>query len=282
MKEQKYILKNARDFELKHIFECGQCFRWEKHDNGYIGVFDRNVLYVEKVKEDIIFKGICSCDIQNTCNEYFNLNTDYMEIKNKLIKLDKNIKEATLYGDGIRILKQDLWEMLISFIISANNNIPRIQRTIKRLCEKYGEKLEYSEKTFYTFPAKEQLSKATMLELREIGLGYRDRYIYETTKKILNGEVDLDNIYAKSTDEARKVLLNLTGVGRKVADCILLFGLNRYEVFPTDVWVKRAIIEDYFNRNDIQLNKIQEFANKTYGDLAGFAQQYLFYYKRGK
>ena len=278
---QEYKI-NINEFEPKHVFECGQCFRWEKQGNSYIGVFGNNVMSVEKNGDTVLFKGVCARDIKEICEEYFLLNIDYSEIKKRLIKMDPNIKPAILYGKGIRILKQDLWEMIISFIISANNNIPRIQKTIKQLCKNYGEKIEYNGKVYYTFPTPQQLFKASVEDLRKIGLGYRDRYVYETTRALLKKEIDIEKLCYMDTDTARKSLLSLTGVGRKVADCILLFGLNRYEVFPTDVWVKRAIIDDYFNREDIALNKIQEFANATYGELAGYAQQYLFYYKRGK
>ena len=145
MKEQTYILENCNSFEPVHIFECGQCFRWNKEENGsYSGVFKNNVLNVKKEDNKIIFKGICEGDIEEVCRDYFDLDRDYEEIKLKLSKIDNYLKESIKYGSGIRILNQDLWETIISFIISANNNIPRIKGIIDRISKKYGNKIEYS------------------------------------------------------------------------------------------------------------------------------------------
>ena len=142
MKEQKYIIKHSNSFELKDIFECGQCFRWNEQDDGsYIGVFGENVLNVRKINNEIIFTGICKENIKTTVEEYFDLNRNYENIKNKLSNIDENMKKSIEYGKGIRILNQDLWETIISFIISANNNIPRIKGIIERLSKKYGKEI---------------------------------------------------------------------------------------------------------------------------------------------
>ena len=147
-------------FELADIFECGQCFRWNKEENGsYTGVFHKNVLNVDKKDDEVIFKGICEGNIEKICTDYFDLNRDYSKIKEELSKIDDNLKTSVEYGKGIRILNQDLWETIISFIISANNNIPRIKGIIERLSKAYGDKIEYEGKEYYTFPTPEQLKK---------------------------------------------------------------------------------------------------------------------------
>ena len=153
MKEQRYVLKNQDSFELKDIFDCGQCFRWnEEEDGSYNGVFGNNILNVKKQGEDIIFEGLCEGDIEKIVYDYFDLQTDYKEIKERLANIDEFLKSSTEYGRGIRILNQDLWETIISFIISANNNIPRIKGIIERISKKYGKTYQYKGKEYYTFP----------------------------------------------------------------------------------------------------------------------------------
>jgi N-glycosylase/DNA lyase len=286
MKEQKYKLKNVESFELRDIFECGQCFRWNKQEDGsYTGVFKNNVLNVKKNKDEIIFEGICENDIQQTVKNYFDLNRNYEKIKEQLSKIDQNMKKSIEYGNGIRILNQDLWETIISFIISANNNIPRIKGIIERLSEKYGDEIKYKGNKYYTFPTPEQLKNVTVEEYRKLGLGFRDIRLYETTKMILNKQVDIENMKNNpNTIEVREELLKLSGVGPKVADCILLFSdLKRFEVFPIDVWVRRVMNDLYIkNEDETKVNKkqIEKIANEKFGDLAGLAQQYLFYWRR--
>ncbi len=286
MKEQSYILKNIKSFELRDIFECGQCFRWNKQEDGsYIGIFGKNVLEVKKLGSDVIFKGICQDDIEKVVREYFDLERDYENIKKELSKIDDNMKKSIIYGEGIRILNQDLWETIISFIISANNNIPRIKGIIERLSEKYGEKIEYKGETYYTFPTPEQLKKVTVEEYRKLGLGFRDVRLYETTQMILNKDIDLKKLENNpNTTEVREELLKLSGVGPKVADCILLFStLKRFEVFPIDVWVRRVMNDLYIhNEDETKVNKkeIEKIAQEKFGQLAGLAQQYLFYWRR--
>lgn len=286
MKEQKYKLGNVESFELRDIFECGQCFRWNKQeDGGYTGVFKNNVLNVKKNKDEIIFEGICENEIQQTVENYFDLNRNYEKIKEQLSKIDQNMKMSIEYGNGIRILNQDLWETIISFIISANNNIPRIKGIIERLSEKYGDEIKYKGNKYYTFPTPEQLKNVTVEEYRKLGLGFRDIRLYETTKMILNKQVDIENMKNNpNTIEVREELLKLSGVGPKVADCILLFSdLKRFEVFPIDVWVRRVMNDLYIkNEDETKVNKkqIEKIANEKFGDLAGLAQQYLFYWRR--
>lgn len=288
MINQKWILENEKTFELKHIFDCGQCFRWKENEDGsYTGIFRENVINVKKENDKIIFQGICQNDknIKEVCTQYFDLNRDYESIKNKLSKIDEYMEESIKFGYGIRILNQDLWETIISFIISANNNIPRIKGIIERISCKYGKKIIYNEKEYYTFPTPEELSKASVEDLRNLGLGFRDVRVYETTQIIVNKEVDLEQLKEeKDFQKVRETLLTLPGVGPKVADCILLFSeLKRWEAFPIDVWVRRVMNELYIkNENEEKVNKklIEDIAHEKFGNLAGIAQQYLFFWKR--
>ena len=286
MKEQKYIIKDVQSFEPIHIFECGQCFRWDKQiDGSYTGIFGNNVMNVVKQNNNVIFSGICDGDIEKICKEYFDLDRNYEKIKNELSKIDDNVKTSIIYGSGIRILNQDLWETIISFIISANNNIPRIKGIINRISMKYGKEIKWNENKYYTFPTAEELSNATVGDLRALGLGFRDVRLYETTKMILNKNVDLEKMKDnKNTLEVREQLLQLSGVGPKVADCILLFStLKRFEVFPIDVWVRRVMNDLYIKNEDetkVSKKQIEKIAIEKFGNLAGLAQQYLFYWRR--
>lgn len=280
--EQQYILRNAKSFEPVHIFECGQCFRWNKEEDGsYTGVIKNSVINVKKIGNDVEFTGVCDENIKQISEEYFNLQTNYEAIKEKLSNIDIYLKNSIEYGNGIRILKQDLWETLLSFIISANNNIPRIKTIIERIAKKYGNRIEYRNKMYYTFPTPEMLQNASIDDFRGLGLGFRDVRIYETVQRTLKGEIDLEKLkQEENTEVLRKKLLEIPGVGPKVADCVMLFALNRFDVFPVDVWVKRVISELYFNKKEQTPNVIHEFAEKQYGNLAGLAQQYLFYWRR--
>ena len=283
--EQRYIWEKANSFEPVHIFECGQCFRWNKErDGSYTGIFRNNVVNVKKENNKVIFEGICEDDIENVCKEYFDLDTDYDKIKQKLSNIDEYLKASIEYGSGIRILNQDLWETIISFIISANNNIPRIKGIIERISKKYGNKIMFRGKEYYTFPDMNALGKASVDDLRALGLGFRDKRIYETTKMFLNKEITLEELKEEEdTNILRDKLMTLSGVGGKVADCIMLFSLKKYDVFPIDVWVRRVMNELYIkeaDENKVSKKLIQKMAKEKYENLAGLAQQYLFYWKR--
>ena len=285
MKVQEYVLKPKKDFNSEHIFECGQCFRWNFQDNGnYIGVVKNSVIEVIERENEIIFRGVSENNLKDIVIDYFNLDKDYGEIKNKLSKIDDYLKESIEFGTGIRILNQDIFETIISFIISANNNIPRIKKIIENLSKNYGKEIEYNGKNYYTFPTAEALSKATVADLRNLGLGFRDKRVYATTRMILKNEFDIEKIKNfKDTEMIREELLKLDGVGPKVADCILLFAFNRYDVFPIDVWVRRVMNDLYIkNPQESKVSKVEikKLAEEKYGELAGLAQQYLFYWKR--
>lgn len=285
--EEKIILKEQDSFNLKHIFECGQCFRWNEEDDGsWIGIIKDAVIRVKKENQNIVFTGKVLGDksFKEIIYDYFDLNTDYREYKNELSQIDEYLKESIEFGEGIRILKQDLWETIISFIISANNNIPRIKKIINAISYTYGKKIVFENEEYYLFPTPEELSKATVEDLRKLGLGFRDKRIHETTRLINEEIVSLDNIEnMKDTNQMREELLKLDGVGPKVADCILLFALKRLDVFPIDVWVRRVMNDLYIHNEDenkVNKKELQSLAEEKFKGLSGIAQQYLFYWRR--
>lgn len=286
MKEQELKLKKINSFNLKDIFECGQCFRWNENEDGsYTGVVKNNVIKISQNNNNIIVRSYGEDNIEELFNFYFDMNTDYEKIKNKLRKIDSYMSESIKYGEGIRILNQDLWETIISFIISANNNIPRIKGIIEKLSKTYGNEIIWNNEKYYSFPTVNQLSKATVENFRKLGLGFRDIRMYETTKMILENKIDLEKLHhEKDTNLVREELLKLSGVGPKVADCILLFStLKRFDVFPIDVWVRRVMNEFYIkNIDETKVNKKQilEIAEEKFGNLSGIAQQYLFYWRK--
>lgn len=292
MKEETFVLKNIEAFEPKHIFECGQCFRWNLEEDGsYTGIVGENVLNIKKEQNNIIIKGVYKDNIEDVVTKYFDLDTNYEQIKEKLSAIDDNMKTSVEYGNGIRILYQDVWEALISFIISANNNIPRIKGIIERISKKYGKEIIWNNKSYYTFPTPEELSKATVKDLRELGLGFRDTRVFQTTLMVKNNNINIYELEKiQDVEKTREELLKFPGVGPKVADCIMLFSMKKYEVFPIDVWVKRVMTELYFNKEintkKVKINpdnkKILKYAKNKFGKLAGLAQQYLFYWRREK
>lgn len=281
VKEEKnrIIIGNVGDFDPIHIFECGQCFRWLKESDGsFTGVVRGKVVNVSMSSGNLIIDNSNIKDFTNIWFDYFDLGRDYSEIKKKLC-VDDIMQEAIKYGHGIRILRQELWETLISFIISANNRIPRIMKTINVLSAEFGEEISFDNKNYYSFPNIDLLSGSSVEQLEICKGGFRCKYIYNTANIICQGSVNLEVLDTVSTEDARAVLTKLPGVGNKVADCTLLFSGKKHDVFPTDVWVKRVMEELYFKR-EASFNEIQEFAKDYFGELSGFAQQYLFYYAR--
>ena len=275
---------NLSDFELAHIFECGQCFRWRKiNDNKYIGVIKNGVVEIEKTTPNSVCVNYESYEnesqsFEEIIRDYLDLNTNYTEIKKVISKDDLNLQKAIEYGGGIRILNQDPWEMLISFIISAANNIPRISKTIENISKSYGKEIIFNGEKYYLFPTPEELSKATIEDLRALNLGFRDKYVYGAAQMVCAGEIDLNAIIKMDYLEAKRELKRVAGVGDKVADCILLFSMKKHEAFPVDTWIKKVMAELYNESKDIK--RIATLAEEKFGKNAGIAQQYLFYYMR--
>lgn len=273
------VVKNVDNFELAHIFECGQCFRWNKTEGGsYIGVAFGKVIEVEKKGNDVLIYNTNEEEFKDIWVRYFDLYRDYSEIKT-ILKKDSLLEKSVIFGNGIRLLQQEPFEIIISFIISANNRIPMIKRAIDKISKKWGETVEYKDNTYYTFPTIEKLKDVTEEELELCGTGFRAKYIADTVNKIYNKEFDIDCIKEKSDDDCHKALQNFMGIGPKVADCIMLFSMGKYSAFPVDVWVKRAM-QHFYLAPDLSLKKIRDFGRDKFGEISGFAQQYLFYYAR--
>ena len=279
--DEGIIIKDIKNFHPVHTFECGQCFRWDKtEEDSYIGVAHGRVLEVALRGKDLYIYNTNIEEFNHLWVDYFDLKRDYSAIQREL-KKDKTLEMAIPYGQGIRLLNQDEWETIVSFIISANKNIPHIKIIISRLCENYGQPIKYKGKTYYTFPKAQDLLHLSVDEIAQTKCGYRAKYIHRAIEKVAMEGFDLYHLKNLPLTEARKELLTFYGVGPKIADCVLLFSMGKYEAFPTDVWVKRVMEYFYFDEG-ASMGKIQQLAKEKWGDLAGFAQQYLFYYARDK
>ncbi|HIS31654.1 MAG TPA: 8-oxoguanine DNA glycosylase [Candidatus Limivivens intestinipullorum] len=257
-------------FSIGQICESGQCFRLTRTGEGrYELIALGNRLVIEEEGESV--RLFCSEDVfADRWRAYFDLDTSYEEVLSRIDPDDGFLVRAARFGGGIRILKQDVWEMIITFILSQQNNIPRIRRLVRTVCEHYGEaKKDRDGTAYYAFPTAEALAKASEEELRSLKLGYRSRYIRETAASIAAGEVDLEGIKSLSYEEARRELLTLSGIGQKVADCICLFGLHHLAAFPMDTHILQILKREYPDG----------FPFARYRDCAGIMQQYLFYYE---
>lgn len=276
------VIKDTSDFDIEHILECGQCFRFYKNnDKDYSIIAMNKVLRITQDNRKVIFYGTTEKEFNEIWIKYFDLDRNYSLIKSRLSSIDEHLYNAVQNKSGIRILQQDVWETLISFIISQNKQIPHIKKLIEDLSSKFGTYIgEINGRKFFSFPTVEQLLRASEEDLRNIKVGFRAPYIVDACKKISSGDVNLE-LLNHDINIAKAELIKIKGVGNKVADCVLLFGAGRHEVFPTDVWVKR-IMEYYYFNQDTKLDIIHDYAKRQYKELAGFAQQYLFYYARDK
>ena len=271
-KEGKLILKGVSNFALADVFDCGQCFRFNKKQNGsYYGVAYGKYIEVSANDNEIVLYNCAKEDFEKLWYDFFDFDFDY-EGCIKSFSFDKTLKKAAAFAKGIRILHQEHWEALCSFIISQNNNIPRIKKIIESLCERYGE-LVYTDsfgKEFYSFPTPQKILEAGEKEIFDLKTGFRAKYIIDAAQKVCDGTIDFDKIEKDDTDTALQSLCTIKGVGPKVASCVLLFSFRKYDCFPIDVWVKKILAKYY-----------PSFESKEYfGKYAGIAQQYLFYYER--
>ena len=279
--EDLCLISELDEFEPRDIFTCSQAFRWyEEVDGSFTFISHGKVANAKKVGDKIFLKGVDKKSFDEIFYNYFDLSRDYKLVMEELAK-DEVMKNATDYGKGIRILNQDKFETIISFIISANNQIPRIKKSIEKISEMYGDYLgEDENRKYYSFPSAEKLSLARPEDLREFArVGFRDKRIVETANLIKDGRVNIDEIDKMELEDARRTLQELPGVGPKVADCILLFAFDRKESFPVDVWIKR-VMEELYLKEVTPKSKIAMRGREVFGKNAGFANQYLFYYGR--
>ena len=264
--ENFILIPDVRDLDLEQTLDCGQSFRWTKQDDGsFSGVAFGKYVNISLDGTDMVIKNAAPED-EKIWREYFDLELDYGKIRGDISKLHPVLEEAARYAPGIRILRQEPYEALCTFIISQNNNIKRIKGIVARLCESFGDEIDEG---VYTFPTAERLAELTPDDLAPLRAGFRNRYIIDSAKKVASGEVDLELCKTADYEAARAELMKITGVGVKVADCTLLFGMHRVEAFPVDVWMKRAMEKLFpgMTAND-------------FGEYAGIAQQYIFHYSR--
>lgn len=283
MQNDIVTIEGVRDFELDHIFDCGQCFRWEKNPDGsYSGIAFGKAVRMEyrKEMETLLLHHATEEDFESIWRNYLDLDRDYAGIKETLAG-DPVMREAIAFGQGIRILNQEKWETLLSFIISQNNNIPRIKKCIEALARTLGEKqCEFEGKTYYSLPAPHVLAAATPEDLAPCRLGYRAKYLIETAKKVASeGMGSLERLGAPElpAEETLDALQCYCGVGPKVANCIALFAMGKREAFPIDTWVKK-VMHELYGIGEKDRKEMERFAAENFGPYGGIAQQYLFYY----
>ena len=269
--KDKIIVNTLNEFDIHQILNCGQFFRFKEDNKKYI-VYSLD-------KKAVVYKNFDKYIIQTNDTKYFetffNLKTNYTYIKENLNKKYPFLNEFIKSGEGIRILKQDLVETTLSFIISANNNIKRIQKIIEKICETCGKKVG----DFYAFPTLKEMEKLDEQFFKNIGAGYRANYLYQTIQFLIKNPNHLTNLDKLPTNLLKNELIKLKGVGPKVADCIMLFGYNRFDVFPVDTWIQK-FYNKFLDKNEINRVKIRENLVNMFKEYSGIVQQYVFYYAR--
>jgi N-glycosylase/DNA lyase len=286
----KIRLDDCSPFDLNSTLCCGQTFRWDKYRDWWYGVVDQKILKIRQTSDGLEFE---NADV-DFVKRYFRLHDDLAKIGLQIGR-DKHIEQATEEFRGLRILRQDPWECLISYICATYKNIASIKGMLLNLSRKFGDKMTFDGKELYTFPTPKKLAKAPVAELIRCSLGYRAKYVLETARMVQENNLELEHFKGISYDAAKTELLNFPGVGLKVADCILLFSLEKLEAFPVDVWIKRAILRhypEYFPTefitkisNDKSLTnreyeRLNIFGREYFGEYAGYAQEYLYHYER--
>jgi N-glycosylase/DNA lyase len=286
----KIRLDYSCPFNLDFTFCCGQTFRWDKQGDWWYGVAGDTAFKIRQLNDGLEFENAEAVFVKN----YLGLHDDLPKIFNKISK-DEHIKKAIQQFRGLRILRQDPWECLISYICATYKNISAIKRMLLNLSRKFGEKVSLDGYTFHTFPTAERLARAKTDELADCGLGFRTKYVSETARIVNEDNFDFEKLKKMTYEEATTELLNFTGVGLKVADCVSLFSLEKLEAFPVDVWMRRVILRHYTRRfpdefikkisgekplSTSDYRKLNLFGKKYFGEYAGYAQEYLYHYER--
>ena len=274
----KIELKN--NFNLDSTVTCGQIFRYYKlEDNSYDIILKDRVINVYKKDNYIIASSNNEDDLEIVVKNYFDLDNDYENINKYLLEKDSLLKDAIMFSCGLMMIRQDPFETLIEYIISANNGVPNITSALNNIAKRYGKKVLFNKKEYYLFPSYKDLKDVTKEDFRECKVGFRDKYLESIVYKLNNNIINLDDFNKLDSNEAMDKLMENNGIGPKVASCILLFAYQRYDVFPVDTWVKKIMESNY---NIIGEKNIREFASKTYGKYSALAIQYLFNYSRNK
>jgi N-glycosylase/DNA lyase len=279
-------------FDLDVTLCCGQAFRWDRRGEWWYGVVRENAFKIRRIGDFLEFANV----EEKSVDTYFGLEDDLSKILQQISK-DEHIKRAVEAFKGLRILRQDPWECLISYICATYKNIQAIKQMLSNLSKKFGDKINFDGYDFYTFPTPERLAKATAEELVKCGLGYRAKYVSETAKMVYENGFEFEGLRKIAYEKAKEELLNFPGVGLKVADCVLLFSLGKFKAFPVDVWIKRVILKYYASHfpnefigkisgkkslTSSEYEKLSLFGRRYFGDYAGYAQEYLYHYERTK
>jgi len=282
--------QSTTPFDLDHTLRCGQSFRWEKLGDWWYGVVEGKVVKVRQVGLKLLFQTFPERTEADFVENYFRLDDDLPHILSE-INRDEHIGRAIQLFHGLRITRQDPWECLISYICATNKNIPAIKNMVLNLSKRFGRKIIFEKRDFYTFPRSSNLADADIKQVKACKLGFRAERVLETSRIVHNKELDLESLKKMDYRRAKLELLSLPGVGQKVADCVLLFSLDKLEAFPVDVWVKHAVVECYSNHfeeafikkishrtslTSSEYAKISSFGRTYFGEYAGYAQEYLF------
>lgn len=273
------MLKIKNNFDLKSTITCGQIFRFIEEDNKFIVILKDRVISLKEDNDYIIIESNNEENLKEIIYDYFDLDRDYKSIEDEILKKDIKLKDALLYSRGLKMIHQDPFETIISYIISQNNRVPSISNSLNLLSINYGEKVIFKDKEYYLFPSIERLSKLSIDDFRNCKVGFRDKYLFEIIESINNKKLELEKIYDMDGEEALKYLIEFKGIGMKVASCILLFAYQKFDVYPVDTWVKKFMKEDYNIEGE---QNIRKFTYNTYKEYSGLAIQYMFNYKRNK
>lgn len=275
-----YVINTPEDFNLKETLECGQCFHFNSIDeNEYVLTAYDNMLHIRQDEKQLIFYNTDEEQYQKLWKRYFDLERDYGSIKRELLEKDDKLEEAITAMSGVRILNQEFFETLISFIISQNKQIPHIKKIVADISESYGTyKGEVKGIPMYAFPKVSQLRRAGLEDLKELKTGFRAPYIYDAVSRVYEGSISYDELVKLDSAAGIEKMCEIKGVGNKVASCVSLFALGKRDSFPIDVWIKRIMEYLYFDGEEVSKDNIARLAKERFGELGGYAQQYLFYY----
>jgi len=296
MRRDNAVISGISPFNLKETLESGQAFRWDLEDGVFTGVVRGRVIRAAQEGDSLVLIKPGSEEVIHLATDYFSLDVDQADIEERLRSMDPTLDSAVRSFTGLRLLRQEPWECLVSFILSARNAIPLIRRAVERIARAYGDPILQEnddglpthggrgsgQTSYYSFPTPGRLASADVLDLVRCGAGFRSQYVKAAAERVASGDIDLQALRSLGYEGAKERLMSLRGVGEKVADCVLLFSLGFYEAFPIDVWMTRVMRYVYFGGSKVSAATITQFARERFGELAGYAQQYLFHYARRK
>ncbi|MGE5594260.1 MAG: DNA-3-methyladenine glycosylase family protein [Betaproteobacteria bacterium] len=290
------VISGISPFNLKETLESGQAFRWDVADGLFTGVVRGRVIRAVQEGDSLVLVRPGCEEVIRLAIDYFSLDVDQASIEERLCNTDPTLDSAVRSFSGLRLLRQEPWECLVSFILSARNAIPLIRRAVERIARAYGDPIFQesddsvqtddgsgpAQTPYYSFPTPGRLASADVLDLVRCGAGFRSQYVKAAAERVASGGIDFQALRTLGYEGAKEKLMGLRGVGEKVADCVLLFSLGFYQAFPIDVWMTRVMRYVYFGGSKVSAATIAQFARERFGELAGYAQQFLFHYARRK